>query len=352
MHRAYQRSAIVKLKRPYISHIPYLFPDEETALKFTARMVNEHQDMQGVHSATVNAQNFKTSRCVLSANGITWETDIKDVSIDVKRQLCVINKLDSTGDCRNIYSVINAVNTNDEEWKLLDKVFDLAMKHQLKGMARYEQIAKKKSAKKSVKKTGKKTKNMKKLETGDIPKNFVTKELYSNVTVQVRYHILKMLGSKLMSIAEVSSLVHSEWSHRRTSSAHHNLSQLICTSQIFQASKMIAKAKAMANMKKMIIKQLEQPSWTAAEKSFPMTLNRDKMEAALSAGAIPWKTMPSKERNKLKAMTEGQKLEKEYEYIPVATRILIDDCRRSASAGAGGGKAVDDKWEDFLLPGT
>ena len=100
-------------------------------------------------------------------------------------------------------SPTNSVNTKGEEWKLLDKVFDLAMKHQLKGMARYEQSAKKKSAKNK----GKKTKNMKKLETGDIPKNFVTKELYSNVTVTVRFHTLKMLAGKKMSIAEVSSLV-------------------------------------------------------------------------------------------------------------------------------------------------
>ena len=115
---------------------------------------------------------------------------------------------------------------------------------------------------------------------------------------------------------------------------------------------MIAKAKAMVHMKKMIVKQLGQPDWAAAEETFPMTLNRDKMKAALSAGVIPWKVIPQKERNKLRALTPEGRLEKEYDYIPVATRILIDNCRRSASAGAGGGKAVDDNWDAFLLPGT
>ena len=202
MHAAWQQSALVKAACTKVGHIPYLFPDEETALRYTAQMVNEHQDTQSLHTSTNNIQNFKTSRCVLEANGITPQTDIRKISTSIKKQLCVINKLKSSGDLRNVYAVISAINTPPAEYSLLKTVFGLAMKHMLRDMPRWVEKQRKSSAKKS----GKKMKPLDKMAPGDIPKNFITKELYSGLTMRFRKHVLRALADGKGSLAQVTLL--------------------------------------------------------------------------------------------------------------------------------------------------
>ena len=69
VYQAFREDSRVKLSKALFPAYLYIFPDWATAKLFTLEMVGRHQDVQGLHSSTLNTQNLMTGRALLCSLG-------------------------------------------------------------------------------------------------------------------------------------------------------------------------------------------------------------------------------------------------------------------------------------------
>ena len=65
VYQAYQEHSRVKISKSLFPAYLYILPDWNVAQRFTVVMVSRHQDVQGLHSSTLNTQNLMTARALL-----------------------------------------------------------------------------------------------------------------------------------------------------------------------------------------------------------------------------------------------------------------------------------------------